>query len=70
MFNFLKKFLSCKSCDSSSPKKNENEENKDKYKCNGCGSVSENEAGECCGSTREKVCSCGSGKPAKECCES
>lgn len=40
-----------------------------KYKCKSCNSVSEDEAEECCGATREKVCSCGSEKYAKDCCE-
>lgn len=42
---------------------------KTKYKCPECGSVSKDEPGECCGQPREKVCDCGSGKLAKNCCE-
>lgn len=39
------------------------------YKCQSCDSASHAEAGTCCGAQREKMCSCGSGKMAKECCE-
>lgn len=59
--------MSCGSCGSSSSK---DEEKKDQYKCKSCGSTSEEEAGTCCGAPREKVCSCGSGKYAKDCCKS
>lgn len=63
------KNMNCQSCGDPNHKKDENEEKKDQYKCNGCGSTAQGEAGECCGSKREKVCSCGSGKLSKECCE-
>lgn len=66
MSNFLKKLMSCGCC---GPSTSQEEEKKDQYKCKSCGSISEGEPGECCGAKREKVCSCGSGKPAKECCE-
>lgn len=59
----LKKFMSCTTCGPTS------NENKDRYKCQACGSIVNDEAGECCGSSREKLCSCGSGKIAKECCK-
>lgn len=39
------------------------------FKCSKCGSTTEEEAGVCCGMARDKVCACGSGKMAKECCE-
>lgn len=38
------------------------------YKCGVCGNHT-HEPGECCGQATEKVCGCGSGKMAKECCE-
>lgn len=40
---------------------------KDQYKCKACGSVS-NESSECCGSSKDKLCSCGCGKYVGECC--
>lgn len=45
-------------------------EEKDQYKCKSCGSTApeSEEGGGCCGQSREKVCTCGSGKYAKECC--
>lgn len=45
------------------------EENKVSYQCRSCESTSESTPGECCGKQREKLCSCGSGKYASECCE-
>jgi len=57
------------SCGSCGPSVSEKKEEKEQYKCKSCGSVSDDGAGECCGTEREKVCSCGSGKYAKECCE-
>lgn len=53
--------MKCGSCGSTE------EKNKDQYKCESCGSVSEKQEN-CCGKPREKLCDCGSGKPAKSCC--
>jgi len=49
----------CGSCDSNS-KKSDKEE-KCEYKCNKCGETS-CEAGECCGTKKEKVGACSSDK--------
>lgn len=38
------------------------------YKCPSCGRESD-KPGECCGGQCEKMCACGSGKFAKDCCE-
>lgn len=65
MFNFLKFMCGCCGCGSSASK----EEKKNQYKCQSCGSLSREEAGECCGAKRENVCDCGSGKYTKDCCE-
>lgn len=59
----FKKLLKMLGLDSS-----EKQEQKSQYKCQSCGSSSE-ESGNCCGGDKEKVCSCGSGKFTKECCE-
>lgn len=58
--------MTCGHCDSSGSEKEKKEV---KFKCEKCGSVSKDAAGECCGAPREKVCACGSGKYAKDCCE-
>lgn len=46
-------------------------EEKNQYKCKSCASTSPEDegGGTCCGQSREKVCTCGSTKYAKECCE-
>ena len=38
------------------------------YKCKSCDREAA-EGGECCGGSMEKVCACGSGKYAADCCE-
>ncbi|MFC1656234.1 hypothetical protein ACFL3C_05165 [Patescibacteria group bacterium] len=38
------------------------------YKCDSCGHTS-GEAGEHCGAPMEKMCACGSGDYAADCCE-
>lgn len=62
MFDFLKKI---KNLTASKPGVA-----KIRYRCETCGSESEDETETCCDESRPKVCSCGSGKYAKECCES
>ena len=47
-------------------------EEKDQYKCQSCNSTppeGEEGGGTCCGQSRGKLFTCGSGKHAKECCE-